>query len=64
MTIDPTSDRMMSVKEVADFFSVKPQTVRNWIHNGTLHAVTLNTKFRVARSEVIRYAQEAFGAAK
>lgn len=60
MTVDPDTDRLMTVKEVAEFFSVTQYTVRQWINNGTLKGAKVNDKWRVARSEVIRYAKTLY----
>lgn len=64
MTIDPDTDRLMTVGEIAEFFSVTQYTVRQWINNGTLAGVKVNNKWRVARSAVVAYAQALYGEKK
>lgn len=59
--LDPDNDRMMTVEEVATFFSVTKHTVRaEWIKNGQLKATKLNGQWRILKSEVIRFAKELY----
>lgn len=49
MTVETESNKtntmnMHTIREVADFFRVKPATVRRWIKEGKLDAVTLAPK--------------------
>lgn len=54
-------ERMYTVTEVADRLRVHPQTIREWLREGTLEGVRLGgTKagWRVSGSEVERYLNE------
>lgn len=61
MTVDPDTDRYMTVKEIATFFAVKEITVREWLRDGKLTGKKNNDRWRVLKSEVVRYAQELYG---
>lgn len=60
--VDLDNDRLMTTEEVAKFFNVKPLTIRDWITNGKLKATKLNGYWRVWQSDVIKLAQERYGA--
>jgi excisionase family DNA binding protein len=59
--IDPDTDRFMAVKEVAAFFDVRMFTIREWITDGKIKAVKVNGRWKILKSEVIRYANELYG---
>jgi excisionase family DNA binding protein len=59
--VDPDNDRLMTVDEVAKFFSVTKYTVRMWIKDGELPARKLNNKWRILKSEVVKFAQKNWG---
>lgn len=40
--------------EVAEFFSVSPQTIYSWCDVGTLDAVKINGTMRIYRQSVVR----------
>ena len=61
MTVDPDTDRYMSVEEVAAFFAVTKYTIREWIKHEKLSAVKISTKWKILKSEVIRYANAQYG---
>lgn len=54
-------DPLMTVNEVAKFFSLKPSTIRRWIRDEKLKAVKINNYYRVRRSVVHAMAQEMYG---
>lgn len=44
----------MTVKEFAGALKVSPSAVRNWIHNGTIKAITIGRTVRIPKSELER----------
>jgi excisionase family DNA binding protein len=49
-------------KEVGEYFGVQSATVRNWIRDGMLIAITLPSgRLRVRHSEMVKYANERYG---
>lgn len=62
---DPLIEKMYRVEEVAKIFDVKPYTIREWIRNGKIQAIKLDTgRFRVYESEIRRFVNERHGAAQ
>jgi excisionase family DNA binding protein len=58
-----TAQRLMSVKEVADYLGVHPQTVYALIRNGQLPAVQLNgrrTSLRIKKADLEEWLQQRF----
>ena len=47
--------RMMSIREVAEFFGVSQKTVRRWIESGQLEAHQLGRQWRIAPEEIERF---------
>jgi excisionase family DNA binding protein len=47
--------RMMSIREVAEFFGVSQKTVRRWIESGQLGAHRLGRQWRIAIEEIERF---------
>ena len=47
--------RMMSIREVAEFFGVSEKTVRRWIQSGQLEAHQLGRQWRIAPEEIERF---------
>ena len=45
-------EKMYSLAQVADIFSVTRQTVLNWVKSGTIHAVKIGRKWLVKESEI------------
>ena len=45
---------LLTPSEVADFFQVKPRTVRGWIETGYIGSVRLRGNRRIPVGEVIR----------
>ncbi len=49
-------DELLTVKDVAGWLRLNPQTVRNWIDRGDLEAVRVGSRrVRIARSELERF---------
>lgn len=60
-----TDDPYMTVEQIAEFFQVTPYTVRDWLKNSVLAGTKLNGRlWRVRKSEVVRFANEKYGAAR
>jgi excisionase family DNA binding protein len=47
--------RMMSIRELAEFFGVSEKTVRRWIESGQLEAHRLGRQWRIAPEEIERF---------
>lgn len=45
-------DELRTVEEGAAYWRVHPQTIRNWIRNGTLPAVRIGGVLRIRRSDL------------
>ena len=61
-TFDPTTDKLYTTNEVAEFFSVTSETVRDWITTGKLSAVRLGSgRYRVPRRVLMDFANHRFG---
>lgn len=59
--IDPTTDPLYGVEQVADMFGVGEPQVRVWIKDGKLNATKVLGRWRVPKSEIIRLANEEHG---
>jgi len=55
-----TTDEFLTVAEVAKLLKLNPQTVRNWIDQGTLAAVRVGRRVRVTRADLERVIQEGY----
>ena len=47
-------DEYLTVNEIAEHLKLNPQTVRNWIDQGSLPAVRIGRRVRVPRAEMDR----------
>jgi excisionase family DNA binding protein len=57
----PTSqDEFLTVDEVAAILKLNPQTVRNWINNGTMPAVRVGRRVRITRRDLERVLTESY----
>ena len=56
-----TTTEFYTVRQVAEIFKVTPVTVRNWISEGKLDYIKINTRFRITRASVLKLAQFKFG---
>ena len=59
-------DRLLTVAEVAAALRLNPQTVRNWIDQGSLPALRVGRRVRIRRSDFERLLEEGYsgGAAR
>jgi excisionase family DNA binding protein len=55
-----STDEFLTVAEVATLLKLNPQTVRNWIDQGTLAAVRVGRRVRVTRADLERVIQEGY----
>ena len=55
-------ESFLTVAEVADWFKVNQQTVRNWIDQGRLPAVRVGRRVRIRRSDFDRILERGSGA--
>jgi len=55
-----TSDEFLTVDEVAETLRVNPQTVRNWISDGTLPAVRVGRRIRITRRDLDRVMEQGY----
>jgi excisionase family DNA binding protein len=51
-------ERLLTVGEVSQVFSVKPTTVREWIKDGELVAIRLGKEYRVSETAIREYKDE------
>ena len=63
MVID-LDDPFLSVNDVAKIFNVRPYAVRQWLKDGKLKGVKIESQWRVQKSVVIKFAQDAYGEAE
>ena len=61
MTLDPTIDPLYGVDQVAEMFGVTTHTVREWIDSGKLNASKIQNRWRIPKSEIVRFANEVHG---
>jgi excisionase family DNA binding protein len=61
-TLDYTasSESFLTVAEVAEMLKLNPQTVRNWIDQGSLPAVRVGRRVRILRSDFERLVEEGY----
>lgn len=52
------SDEYLTVNEIAEHLKLNPQTVRNWIDNGSLPAVRIGRRVRVRRVDLEHVLQQ------
>jgi excisionase family DNA binding protein len=57
-TASPES--FLTVAEVAEMLKLNPQTVRNWIDQGSLPAVRVGRRVRILRSDFDRLVEEGY----
>ena len=53
-------DSFLTVSEVAEALRLNPQTVRNWIDQGSLPALRVGRRVRIRRSDFERLLQEGY----
>ena len=52
----PDDDQLLTVAQVAERLQLHPETIRRWIREGRMKAITLGTRsgFRIRQSELDR----------
>ena len=60
----PLAEELLTVDDIARILKLNPQTVRNWIDQGFLHAIRIGRRVRVRRSEFDRLIEESYIGAK
>ena len=53
-------DSLLTVAEVAEVLKLNPQTVRNWIDQGSLPALRVGRRVRIKRSDFERILAESY----
>ena len=48
------TDGCQSIKEVADYFRVHTNTIRNWITTGTLEALRIRGTIRIPHEAIVK----------
>lgn len=54
-------DEFLTVAEVAEVLKLNPQTIRNWIDQGSLPALRVGRRVRIKRSDFMRILEEGYG---
>src|SRR5947199_6020560 len=54
------NDAFLTVAEVADMLKLNPQTVRNWIDQGSLPALRVGRRVRIKRSDFERVLEQGY----
>jgi excisionase family DNA binding protein len=63
VTVIPSEeDPLLTLKQIAKIFSVHPTTVHTWIKAGKLKAIKPGGELRIQQSEMVRFANEKYGA--
>jgi excisionase family DNA binding protein len=57
-------DSFLTVAEVAAILKLNPQTVRNWIDQGSLPALRVGRRVRIKRSDFERVLEEGYTAGR
>ena len=60
MTSNDFGDEFLTVAEVAELLKLNPQTVRNWIDQGSLPAIRMGRRVRIKRSDFERVLEENY----
>lgn len=56
--IDPTK-RLLSVSEAAEVFGLSPYTLRQWVHQGKVPVIRIDTTVRIDRQDLEMLLQNA-----
>ena len=51
----PTSERLLTIADVADRCQVSPRSVRRWIDDGRLKVIRLGRSIRVAEGDLAKF---------
>src|SRR5437016_7906880 len=57
-------ETFLTVAEVAEMLKLNPQTVRNWIDQGSLPALRVGRRVRIKRSDLERMLEEGYTASQ
>lgn len=60
MDYTASPESFLTVAEVAEMLKLNPQTVRNWIDQGSLPAVRVGRRVRILRSDFDRLVEEGY----
>lgn len=52
---------LYKTEQIAELCQVTTETVRNWINEGKLRAIKLETTWRVKRSDLLEFLNERYG---
>lgn len=63
MAEEDLSESFLTVAEVAKTLKLNPQTVRNWIDQGSLPAVRVGRRVRIKRSDFERVVDQGYSGA-
>ena len=55
MSNTPSNDRLLSIPQVAEYFQVSPNTIRNFIERGTLNPIKIGNQWRFKFSDLQEY---------
>lgn len=58
---EPELDQLYTVKQVAQMFQVSDYTVREWIKTGLLQGIKINSRWKVARKQLVILAHNKYG---
>lgn len=59
---DTENNKLYTTNQVAEMFSVTPETVRDWIKEGKLPGIILGGRsYRVRRRDLIAFANHKYG---
>jgi excisionase family DNA binding protein len=50
-------ERLITVEEVAEFFSCHQDTIMEWIKKGLLQAIKINRTYRITQEELTSFVQ-------
>lgn len=54
-------DPLLTIGEVANLFKVAPYTVREWIKEEKFKATKIGNRWRIPKSEIVKFANEKYG---
>lgn len=54
-------DPLLTIAEVAAIFKVAKYTVREWIKEEKFKATKIGNRWRIPKSEIVRFANEKYG---
>ena len=60
-TTEGPVDPLLTTREVAELFSVTPETITVWIKEGRIPGVKIHGYWRIKRSDMVAYARKNYG---